>query len=487
MSTRREVIKRAIVSGATLALLTSCRGFSPSATNNVDRSAINRLRASLKGRLILPGDLPYETARRVTWWNPATDKYPSVIAQCAQPEDVARCIDFARQHGLTVAVRSGGHSALGWGTCDGGLVLDVSPMKDVAIDPFGRTSRSGAGVLAQDMVSAAARYGLAPVLGECGTVGIAGLTLGGGLGWLSGRYGATCDNLLSVDLTTTDSRAIIASEQTNPDLFWALRGGGGNFGVATSFQYRLQPLTQVLAGGFAFPFREARHVLRSYREFMETAPDALQALACLATGEERVVTVIVVYSGDSHEGESVVAKVRSFGTPMRDTVQRRAFTETFSLQPYGEFVPTAFSINKTTYLQWLSDEAIDASLERFAACPAGCTMGFDHYMHGQVCRVPPDATAFELRAPGALHVWISSGWNDPAAAATFMTWADDTWKLLQPYSGGRIYANYMSVEGDSAVKAAYGANYARLASTKKKYDPDNFLRLNQNIRPSDQR
>jgi FAD/FMN-containing dehydrogenase len=335
------------------------------------------------------------------------------------------------------------------------------------------------------MVSAAARYGLAPVLGECGTVGIAGLTLGGGLGWLSGRYGATCDNLLSVDLSTADSRAIIANEQSNPDLFWALRGGGGNFGVATSLQYRLQPVAQVLAGGFAFRFGEARHVLRSYREFMETAPDGLQALAYLAAGQERVVTVIVVYSGDLQEGERVVAKVRSFGAPMRDTVQRRALTETFSLQPHGESVPTAFSVNKTSYVLRLSDEAIDASLERFAACPAGSTMGFDHYMHGQVCRVPPDATAFELRAPGALHVWISSGWNDPAAAATFMTWADDTWKTLQPYSGGRLYANYMSVEGDSAVRAVYGSNYSRLASIKKKYDPGNLFRLNPNIRPSE--
>jgi hypothetical protein len=241
---------------------------------------------------------------------------------------------------------------------------------------------------------------------------------------------------------------------------------------------------QVLAGGFTYRLREARDVLHFYSEFMETAPDDLQTLAYLVPVGEGVLNVIVVYSGDLNQGESVVARFRSFATPMRDTVQRRAYTETFTMPPYGEFVPTAFSANKTTYLQRLSDQAIDISLERFAQAPAGCAIGFDHYMHGEVCRVPPDSTAFELRVPGALHVWISSGWDDPAATATSMTWAEDTWKLLQPYSGGRIYANYMSVEGEPAVKAVFGSNYSRLASIKKKYDPDNLLRRNQNIRPS---
>jgi FAD/FMN-containing dehydrogenase len=416
--------------------------------------------------------------------NSATDKRPAMIAQCARPDDVARCVEFGRRYDLPIAVRSGGHSFLGWGTCDDGLVIDLSSMKSISIDPGRRTVRAGAGVIGQELVSAAGRHGLAPVLGECGTVGIAGLTLGGGVGWLTGKHGAACDNLVSAHVMTTDSRSIVASATSNPDLYWAIRGGGGSFGIATSFELRLHAVREVLAGGFTYPVRDARGVLRFYRDFMAAAPDELQALAYVTPAGGGVLNVIVVYVGDFAEGERLISPLRKVASPVRDTVQRRPYPETITMPPYAEYVPSVFSAVRGTYLERLSDEAIDVALDRFAQAPPACALGFDHYMHGAVCRVAPDSTAFDLRAPGALHVWIAPQWDIPAAAASAMAWTNETWDLLQPYSGGRMYANYQSVEGESAVRAVYGRNYPRLASLKWKYDPANVLQRNQNIRPA---
>jgi len=449
--------------------------------NEIDPDAINKFRASLLGQLILPADQEYEQARQKAYWkNPTTDKHPAIIALCTREEDVARCVDFARQHNITVAVRSGGHSFLGWSTCDDGLIIDLSPMKNIVIDPNKRTARAAAGVLNHEIDVAAAKYGLAPVLGQCSTVGIAGLTLGGGLGWLSGKYGAVCDSLLSANLITVDARSVTASTESNSDLFWAIRGGGGNFGIATSFEYQLHPVSEVLAGWLTYPAQEARNLLRFHQEFMAAAPDELQAAAGLGFG---VVIVTFVYLGDLNAGNKLIDRFRTFMTPTRDTVQRRPYAEMFPPSGSGEFVPPAFTAIKGSYLEQLSDEVIDIVVESLAQAPAGCGIAFDHYVHGEVSRVAPDSTAFELRAPGAFHIPIFSGWDDPADAVASMTWVENTWKLLQPYSGGRMYANYMSIEGEQAVKSAYGSNYARLRTIKTKYDPDNFLRRNPNVRP----
>lgn len=485
MRTRRQFIKQAVISAATLALTTVPLRFGRAASTQLDPAAIRKFRSSLKGRLILPADPVYETARRVMTWNPMTAKRPALIAQCSRGADVARSLEFAQRHDLIVAVRSGGHSFGGWSTCDDGLVIDLSRMKDITVNSGKRTVRASAGVLSQELVSAAGRHRLAPVLGECPTVGIAGLTLGGGLGWLSGKYGATCDNLLSAELITADGRSIVASERQNPDLFWAIRGGGGNFGIATSFEYRLHPVNEVLAGGFTYRLADARAVLRFYRDFMAAAPDELQALALLIGAGGRLLHVMVCCSGDPKEAEKLVRPLRTIASTVRDTVYSRPFIETFTMPPYGEALPTAFSATRGCYLERLSDEAIDVALGRIgqASSPVSA-IGFDHYMHGMVCRVAPDSTAFELRKPGALHVWVSSGWEDSTAAAGPMAWVDDTGNALQPYSGGRIYANFLSSEGEPAVKAAFGANYPRLVAVKNKFDPANRFRRNQNIRPA---
>lgn len=284
MRARREFLKQSLISGATLALSGGCS--LGRETHGVDAAAIRKLGALLQGQLILPDAEAYDAARTFFYWNPTTDKRPAIIARCARPDDVARCVEFARRHDLPLAVRGGGHGYVGWCTCEGGLVIDLSPMKDIAVDPVSRTVRAGAGVVAHELVDAASPHDLAPVVGQCRQVGISGLTLGGGLGWLSGRYGATCDNLLSAHLMTADSQALVASPAENPDLFWAIRGGGGNFGIATSFEYRLHPLSITLAGRLSYRLSDARAMLGLYRDFMAEAPDELQALAFLRKDQD---------------------------------------------------------------------------------------------------------------------------------------------------------------------------------------------------------
>jgi hypothetical protein len=371
-------------------------------------------------------------------------------------------------------------------------VLDLSRrLIDISIDPARRIARVGGGVQAQALAAAAARHGLAPVLGECATVGAAGVTLGGGLGWLSGKFGASCDNLLSAGLITSDGRAVTSSAVSHTDLFWAIRGGGGNFGVVTQLEYRLQTVGEVVAGGFAYPLPMARSVLRFYREFMAEAPDELQAIAYLSPTAGGMVNVVMVCL-DGGTAERTAARFRSLAMPARDTLRQKSCSETFTATLLPELESTAtvpafpFRIDMGVYLTVLSDEAIEVALERFALAPPGseCRIGFDHYMHGAVCRTPTDATAFELRQPHALHSWVSARWRDRGDANRPMTWAAETWKLLQPFTGERLYSNYTSFEGPSAAQRTFGSNLPRLIAAKKKYDPGNFWKRNQNIQPA---
>ena len=480
VETRREFIKRSAAVAMALAVSKpwARSGFGRS---ELDPAVVKKFGASLSGQLVLPSDRSYDAARRVVFWNATTDKRPAMIARCAHAEDVARCVEFARQHDLLVAVRSGGHSTLGWGTCEGGLVIDVSPIKNIKIDPVTRTAQAGPGLMVREVVSAVGQYGLAPVLGACATVGTSGLALGGGLVDLSGRYGAACDNLLSAELVTADARTVVASATQNPDLFWAIRGGGGNFGIATSLEHRLHPVAELLHGDMTYRFDDARDVLRSFRDFMAGAPDELEADAILTGLSDRSVIVSVSYSGDLKRGEKLIRPLRTLASPVRDTVQRTPYATTPGDDENGQM---AFTAGKYCYVEQLSDAAIDATLAQFSnASQVSCGLGLYHYMHGEVCRVAGDATAFELRAPGALHVAIASSWHESRQADTSIAWVNCAWEALKPFSGGRIYANYLSVEGEEAVKGAFGKNYRRLAAIKNKYDPTNFFKLNPNVRP----
>jgi len=483
MKTRREFIKQGLVAGATFALSSGC-GLRLDEISGIDSASIEKLRANFAGQLILPGDQIYDSARAVFWRSPLTDKRPALIAGCVRPGDVARCIEFAEQQELPLAVRGGAHSFLGWGTCNDGLVIDTSPMKEIIIDPVNRTAQAGAGVLAQELVAAASPHGLAPVLGQCASVGVSGLTLGGGLGWLSGKHGATCDTLLSAELVTADGRTVVTSANEHPDLFWAIRGGGGNFGIATSFEYRLYPIDDVTAGRLWYRFDDARTVLRFFGDFMAGAPDELQALVALAPRDgERLVRIDMCWSGSPGDAEDIVRPLRTVAKPVGDTVQRRAYIDTFNIG-VGDDVSWKYSALKGSYLQSLSDDAIDIVLDSFARAPGPRpAIGLDHYMHGAVCRVAPDSTAFELRMPNALHVWIVASWDDPAAASPSFRWIDETWSALQAHAAGRVYANYPAAEGDAAVRAVYGQNHSRLVAVKNEYDPRNVFQRNYNIRP----
>ena len=479
--TRREFLKRSAAVGMAFAVSKPWARLGSGVGSQLDPAVVKKFGASLKGQLVLPDDRSYDATRRVVFWNATTDKRPAIIARCADTEDVARCVDFARQHDLQVAVRSGGHSTLGWGTCAGGLVIDVSPMKKIKIDPVRRTAQAGPGLMVREVISAVGQYGLAPVLGACPTVGTSGLTLGGGLVDLSGRYGAACDNLLSAQLVTADGRTVIASATKNPELFWAIRGGGGNFGIATSLDHRLYAVPELLHGDITYRFIDARDVLRSFRDFMAGAPDKLEADAILTGLNDRAVIVHVSYSGDMEKGEKLIRPLRKLASAVRDTVHRSPYAE---MPAEDDNDQPAFTVGKYCYLEQLSDAALDATLAQFAnASRVSCGLGLYHYMHGAICRIAEDSTAFELRAPGAVHVAIASSWHESTMADASTAWVNGTWEALKPFSGGRIYANYLSVDGEEAVKGAFGKNYSKLVTIKNKYDPTNFFKLNPNIRP----
>lgn len=484
IKTRRDFIKQSAMAAGMITLLHACGRGIGSVKSPLDPAAITKFRKDFGGHTIIPGENEYETSRRVLSMSPETDKYPAIVAQCKSEQHIVRCIDFAHQYELEVSVRSGNHSFLGWGTCDRGIVIDLSKMKSIAIDPTKRTALVTAGNTAEEILAAAAVHGLAPVLGECGSVG-AGLALGGGLGWLSGRYGATCDNIVSARVVTANASILNADKKTNHDLLWALCGGGGNFGIASSLEYQLHPVSGVLAGSLSYPVSKANAVLRFFRDFMAAAPDELQGDCYLATSGKGTVSVQFVYSGDLDKGVQLIDVFRKFSFPEQDSIKRLPFSEVYRMDANDGTNSCLYDSVRGSYIEHLSDDVIDLILDRFAQPPPSCDLVFNlsHYMHGEVCRIATDATAFVHRTVGALHLVFWIEWKDPANAAACISWNDKTFNLLQQYSGGHIYANYMSTKEELAAEKTYGRNHLRLRQLKKKYDPQNFFHLNQNIQP----
>jgi hypothetical protein len=484
-STRRNFIKRTVAATGTLGFVAGCRRLQISESNDLSRGIIDRFRAKLKGRLIVPGDPSYESARRVFYWNAATERRPRVIVQCATEEDVLRAVEFARRHELEVAARGGGHSHLGWG-CSNGLVIDLSGMKRIAVDPQRLTATAEGGVLSGEVAREAGRHGLAPVLGQCPGVGASGVILGGGLGWLSGLHGASCDNLLSARVVGADGRALTADGERNPDLFWALRGAGANFGVMTSFECRLHPIGPVTGGDIHYSVRDARVVLRSFRELMDEVPDAFQATLNLTPGE-RGVFVSLCHAGNEGEAERTLRSLRAIASPTKEFVKRQEFAalaERPAATNPTDTRPPAFRGIQTVYRDRLSDDLIDIIVDRLGRASPEAIMGISHYMHGQVCRVAPSATAFPLRQAGGLNVRLAYTWNDPGTGRRLTLWADESLRLLRPSGNERIYANFQTYKASSGAAAVYGANFSRLAGIKYKYDRENFFRRNSNIPPT---
>jgi hypothetical protein len=482
--TRRNFIKRTVTAAGALGFAAGYRHVRATDSNELSRDAIERFRAKLKGRLIVPSDASYESARKVFYWNARTERRPQVIVRCAAEEDALRAVEFAQRHELEVAARAGGHSHLGWG-CSNGLVIDLSGMKRIAIDPLRRAARAEGGVLSGEVARAAGRHGLAPVLGQCPGVGATGVILGGGLGWLSGMHGASCDNLLSARVVAADGRVLTADGERNPSLFWALRGAGGNFGVTTSFECQLHPIGPVTGGDIHYSLRDARVVLKFFRELMDEAPDTFQATLNLTPGE-RGVFVSLCHAGSEQEAERALQSLRRVAPPTKEFIKRQEFAalaERPAATNPANTPPPAFRGIQTVYRDRLSDDVIDIIVDRLGHASPEVVMGISHYMHGQVCRVAPSATAFPLREAGGLNVRLAYTWNDPARGQQLTEWANESLRLLRPSADERIYANFQTYEARSGATAVYSVNFARLAAIKYKYDRDNFFRRNSNIRP----
>jgi FAD/FMN-containing dehydrogenase len=444
---------------------------------------VEAFQAGLRGALLRPGGQEYEDARTIH--NGMIDRRPAMIARCAGVADVLTGVRFAREHDLLVSVRGGGHGMPGFAVCDGGLMIDLARMKGVHVDPNNRTVRAEAGVTWTEFDHETQAFGLATTGGVVGSTGIAGLTLGGGHGFLMRRYGLACDNLLAVDLVTADGRWLRASATENAELFWGLRGGGGNFGVVTSFEYRLHPLGTMLAGMVIYPLSKANEFLRLYREVTSTAPDELGMLVALGTLPDgtQAAVLLVGYSGPVADGEKLLRPLRDFGPPLADQVGPAPYA---ALQGISEHFNPRGQRNylKTNYLKALSDDAIDIMVEHYASVPAPFSHIVVEHMGGAVGRMDQQATAYNYR-DAQYNFLIVGMWPDAAEDARNIQWVRSLWQALQPFSTGNIYVNYESDVGVDRVKAAYGASkYERLVALKNTYDPTNFFRLNANITPT---
>jgi FAD/FMN-containing dehydrogenase len=454
---------------------------------------VDQLRAAFRGPVLLPTDQGYDAARAI--WNGAIDRRPACIARCTGVADVVAAVRFARERELVVAVRSGGHGVGGHALCDDGLVIDLSSMKGIRVDPTARTARAEAGVLWGELDREAQLYGLATVGGIVTHTGIAGLTLGGGIGWLMRKHGATVDNLLSVDLVTADGEVLRASEYENAELFWGVRGGGGNFGIVTSFEYRLHPVGPiVLAGPIYHPLDDAREVLRFYREFIAAAPDELTTIFNLRVAPplpflpedvrgKPIVMVGACYAGAVEDGIDVVRPLKEFGSPIVDLLEPKPYTALQSM--FDPSVPHGWHYYwKSVELPPLNDAAIDTLVEHAARLTSPKSYCIVFQLGGALGRVGQDETAFSQRQ-AAHNVNICAVWtDDDPEGERHVAWTRDFFSAMQPHAGDRVFLNFLGDEGAGRVRQAYGKRkYERLVALKRTYDPTNFFRLNQNIEP----
>lgn len=450
-------------------------------------NTVAELAKTFTGQLLQASDPGYEEARRVH--NGLVDKRPVLIARCCGPADVVDAVKLARDSGLEVSVRGGGHNVAGRAVVDRGIMIDLSLMKGIYVDPRNRTVRAQGGVTWGELNRETQFHGLATTGGIVSTTGIAGLTLGGGLGWLMGKYGLALDNLLSVEIVTADGRVLTANAEENPDLYWAVRGGGGNFGIAVSFEYQLYRVGPVVTGGIvAHPFSSARDVLRLFREIAVSAPDELTMAIGLLNAPDgsgtKIATIVACHCGPPGDAEAAVRPIKAFGSPVIDVIEPMPYCQVNALLD-DDYPRGALNYWKSQFLEELSDQAIDAMMECFARCPSrmrGCGVFLEH-VHGAAARIGVEETAFPHRRDG-FSLLILSQWTDPGDTDRCIGWARESYATMQPFLAAGRYANYLDDDeaGDPAA-AAYGPNYRRLQELKAKYDPGNFFHINQNIRP----
>ncbi len=452
---------------------------------------LGAFRASLRGEVVQAGDERYDEVRRV--YNAMIDRRPGLIARCADANDVISAVAFAHANNLDVAIRGGGHNGAGLGTCDDGLVIDLSPMKAIHVDPEARTARVEGGCTWADVDGTIHAFGLATPSGIISTTGVGGLTLGGGHGYLTRKYGLTIDNLLEAEVVLADGRLVRASEEENADLFWALRGGGGNFGVVTSFTFRLHPVATIVGGLTLWPLEQAKEVMRWYREFISEAPEELNGWLGFHTippveafpeayHMEKMCMGVWCYAGPQEKADEALAPIRDVIPPALDGIQPMPYP---ALQQAFDWVypPGLQWYWKADFVRELPDAAIDRHLEFASRLPTlHCTMHL-YPINGAVHRLDRNDTAFSYRDVTWSQVIVAVD-PDPANIERAKSWAVDYWEALHPYSAGGGYVNFMMEEGQERVQATYRDNYERLTRIKAKYDPENFFHVNQNIRPA---
>jgi len=451
---------------------------------------IEKLKNKVKGQIVLPNDSNYNEVRKI--WNAMIDRRPAVIVQCAEADDVLHAISYARDNGLEISIRGGGHNIAGSALCDNGVLIDFSNMTTVIVDAQKRRAYVEPGATLGDIDKAVQAYGLATPVGINSTTGIAGLTLGGGFGWLTRKYGMTIDNLVSAEMVTADGRKIKVSENENTDLFWAIRGGGGNFGIVTQFEFALHPVgPEILAGLLVFPFGQAKQVLEKYREFVKSAPVELNIWVVLRKAPplpflpesvhgKEVIVLAIFYAGDIAEGEKLINSLRSFGDAYGDHIGVQPFVQW--QQAFDPLLtPGARNYWKSHNFTELSDGALDSIIEYAGKLPSPQCEIFLGLIEGAANRIPSNAMAYGHRdAKFVLNV--HGRWDQAAQDKTCIAWARAFFEASAPYASAGAYVNFMTEDEDDRVAAAYGKNYARLKQIKKKYDPENIFHNNQNIK-----
>ncbi len=450
-----------------------------------DSVLLDDLVGQVSGNILRPGDARYDEARLVH--NGLVDRRPAVIVRCRTAADVAAGVRFARAAGLDVCVRGGGHNVAGRAVVDDAVMIDLAEMKTTEVDAEARTMRAEGGLTWGELNGAAAEHGLAVTGGAISTTGIAGLTLGGGLGWLMAKHGLAADNLLAVELVTADGDILDVTEASDPDLFWALRGGGGNFGVATTFTYRLHPLRMVTGGLIAHPIDAAPDLLRFYRDAVADCPDDLTVFAALVHAPDgsgtKLAALAVFHAGDPDEAERDLAPFKNWGSPLMVEVGPMPYPVMNTLLD-GGYPAGSLNYWLSSFTRGLSDGLLDAMVDRFASVPSPMTALLLEHFHGAVTRVPVTETAVPHREEG-WNLLIPSVWTDPAATDENIAWTRETYAAFAPHLAERRWLNYLGDDqGIDAIRAAYGPNWDRLVEVKRRYDPDNVFRHNHNIDPS---
>jgi len=446
---------------------------------------VAELSSRFSGHLLLPDNPAWDVARRVH--NGFVDKRPALVAQCRGSADVVLAVRFARDAGLEIAVRGGGHNVGGRSTIDNGLMIDLSPMQYVYVDSAARKARAAGGTLWGQFNRETQVYGLATTGGVVSSTGVGGLTLGGGLGWLMPKYGMALDNLLGVEVVLADGSVVRATADEHPDLFWAARGGGGNFGVASSFEFRLHDVGPTVNGGLvAWPVDRARDVLQLYRELAHEATDDLMLVAALITGPDaatKLAAIAAGHFGDKGVAETALQRIKSFGQPVVDAMGPLPYTDLNAMLD-ASYPSGARNYWKSHFCEDLNDGAIDALVDAFMRCPSPMGQIVIEHFHGAATRVPPTETAYALRSSG-FNVLVLSQWKDAAEDASGQAWARESYASFAPFVGSSRYLNYLDQDdvGDGALAAAYGPNLRRLQAIKHKYDPDNLFHQNVNILP----